>query len=485
MKTLTVGTLSNGRPFTLPADLGDCKIAVLAQSKAGKTYGLGDILEELVKAQRPFIAVDPANNLWGLRSRPDGSPSGLPVVVIGGPHGDVPLEKDAGERVAEALLAEPICAVIDVAFESKTTTRHFIANLCNRLMRTRSTVSRVFVAEEAPEFVPQRASYQGIQVCKAAVEQILRVGGNFGYGAIVASQRSATIDKDVLSQCEALIVMRLTGAADRKAIKDWIESKNIGDQVERCFDTLASLKDGEAWLWWPTQDRFERFTFRKRETLHPREMKKLGLNPSEVQLGDSKAFVARLKEELSRKQVTTSLQKEVARRLPSLARTPLTVDRVDAMKIAEGVGAALEGGQQAIQEARDLAAQSALELGQVKAELREERRRREDAERRLAAVRAKLKPEYEALRELFEDLGSTSAAGAVDRSAYAVWLEKAPRQSHRKALEFLLEKGHASRHQISTVAGIDPTSTYYKVRQWLTRNGLAEEHADGLKLRAL
>ena len=103
---LNIGIRDDGKPFTLPADLGDKKIAVLAQSKKGKTYGLGCILEEFAKAQRPFIATDPANNLWGLRVLPDGTPSGLKVVVIGGDHADIPFEKDAGERMAEALLAQ-------------------------------------------------------------------------------------------------------------------------------------------------------------------------------------------------------------------------------------------------------------------------------------------------------------------------------------------------------------------------------------------
>lgn len=79
---LNIGTTSVGRrPFTLPEDLSDRKIALLAQSNKGKTYGLGDILEEMAEKERPFIASDPGNNLWGLRVLPDGRPSGLKVVM--------------------------------------------------------------------------------------------------------------------------------------------------------------------------------------------------------------------------------------------------------------------------------------------------------------------------------------------------------------------------------------------------------------------
>lgn len=221
MNTLTIGTKVGGGLMLLPSELTDKKIAMLAQSKKGKTYGLGVILEELTRAQRPWIATDPAHQLWGLRVRPDGSPSGLPIVVIGGPHGDLPFDKDAGERLAEALLATPICAVIDFAFESRGAVRHFMTAFANRLMRQKPEIPRVIVLEEAPVLIPQKA-VGNAKVCSAAVANLAIIGGNFGYGVIPATQRPATIDKDVLSQCEGLIVMGLTDVRDRKAVKDWI-----------------------------------------------------------------------------------------------------------------------------------------------------------------------------------------------------------------------------------------------------------------------
>lgn len=167
--TLNVGSRADGRPFTLPADLGDRKLAVLAMSNVGKTYGLGVLLEELAAAHRPFIAVDPANNLWGLRARPDGTPSDLPVVVIGGPQADIPFNERAGDRLAEALLADPVCAVVDTAFETAGAVRRFMADFAGRLMRTRCTPERVIVLEECPVLIPQKAFGPQMQVCKAAV----------------------------------------------------------------------------------------------------------------------------------------------------------------------------------------------------------------------------------------------------------------------------------------------------------------------------
>ncbi len=461
--------------LALPADLGDRKIAMLAMSKAGKTYGLGDILEELYLAQRPFIAIDPANNLWGLRSKPDGTPSDFDVVVIGGDHADIPLEKDAGERIAEALLSEPVCAVIDVAFESKNVTRRFVTDFCNRLMRTRSDTPRIVVLEEAPEFVPQKASYQGIQVCKAAVDRIIRVGGNFGYGAIIASQRSATIDKDVLSQCEALIVMRITDKRDRAAVRDWILAKDIDDQVSECFEKLGDLKDGEAWLWWPTEGRFERFTFRKRQTLHPRDMRKLGLSAADVTLGDARRFVEKVRRELTRAQAVVpdpvkDVRRAINRVRADVGMSPMPDSVAVPTKVAERVNHELA---EAIRQRDD----NMQQIDRLQRELKIEKDARRDADARLKAARELLRPQYVTLRALFETIApaGNGAAGAVDLDVYQPWLLKAGAVGCKKMLAIMIERRELTRNQLATLAGVrEKGSTFRTYLSWLKRNGLIE-----------
>lgn len=472
---LNIGTVWGGSaPFTLPADLGDKKIAMLAQSKKGKTYGLGCLLEELVKAQRPFIATDPANNLWGLRVLPDGRPSDLPVVVIGGDHADIPFEKDAGERMAEVLLATPVCAVLDLAFESLGSVRRFMTDFAGRLMQSKPEIPRVIVLEEAPVLIPQKARGPQMEVCKAAVAKLATIGGNFGYGVIPASQRAATIDKDVLSQCEALIVMGMTHGPDRQTVKEWIAAKGIGATVAQCFEELGSLKPGEAWYWNPGEDIFQKFTFRKRETLHPREMQKLGLRASAVQLGDVRAFVEKVKRDLARTVLTICDPPKNPKTTKALVNTAVHVGRQlhdQSTKIAE------------LQ--RDLELKDAS-IARLSEELEAERGRVREAERRLAAVRTHLQPQYEVLSKIFTELGALPpGAAAADPGEYSKWLEKAPKDGIRVMLSHLIKKGEASRFQLSTIAGVNPVSTYYEYMRWLVSNGLAEKTKDGLKLRAI
>jgi len=456
-KFLDVGRMQDGAPFILPADLGDRKIALLAQSNKGKTYGLGCFLEELAEVQRPFIAIDPANNLWGLRVLPDGTPSDLQIVIFGGDHADLPFEKDHGERLAELLLETPVCAVIDISFESANAVRQFMGAFAGRLMRSKPDVPRVIVLEEAPVLIPQKAFGVAAQVCKTAVAKLATIGGNFGYGVIPASQRAATIDKDVLSQCDALIVMGMTHRKDRATVQEWMEAKDVDERARKAFDELGSLRPGEAWYWSPGEDRFERFTFRKRRTLHPREIRKLGLNSSNVQLGDMTAFV-----ELARRELTKTVASVPGPKAPKSDDRPVVKihDSERFQLVAEN-----ENLKAKVQDLHQRLSQATSKI--------------QDAERRLTGVREALRPQYDALRGLFETIG---ISGSADRSRYLKWLEKAPKVGMRTMLEHLIEHGEATRQQLSTIAGV-ARSTSYDYIGWLVRNQLAEDDGSKIILR--
>lgn len=472
---LQIGTRWDGKPMTLPADLGDKKIALVAQSNKGKTYGLGDILEELCKARRPFIATDPANNLWGLRVKPDGTPSGLPVVVIGGPHGDIQIEKEAGERIAEALLATPQCAILDISAETAGTYRRFMTDLAGRLIRTRCEFSLPIFLEEAPVLVPQKAFGPAMEICKSAVSKLATVGGNFGYGVFPASQRPATIDKDILSQCEALIVMGITHGPDRKAIRDWIDAKDLGQKLDGMFSELGSLEPGQAWLWWPGEDRFEKFTFRKRETLHPREMKRLGLEQSAVQLGDARAFVEKLKADLARTVVHVQ---------GGLPKNPKTRDAL--LGMAKLAGESMAPARREYQEQAVEVDRLKAEVTRLSGELQAERGRAREAERRLDAVRARLRPEYDALATLFEDLGEVPGAAAADRGVYEPWLAKIGKKGCRQMLEVLVDRRELTKNQLGTLSGVSPKGgTFGSYLSWLRVNGLIETDGEMVRLRAV
>jgi DNA helicase HerA-like ATPase len=77
----------------LPIDLVVQKVAILARSGAGKTNTAVDVVEELLEAKQQVVVLDPPGAWWGLRTSADGKKPGYPVVVLGGVHGDLPLER--------------------------------------------------------------------------------------------------------------------------------------------------------------------------------------------------------------------------------------------------------------------------------------------------------------------------------------------------------------------------------------------------------
>ena len=101
-KELEIGTLESGRKFVLPLEFLLHTLAIIGIRGSGKTVAATVIAEEMCEAGLLFAAIDPVSVWWGLRVNPDGSPGGYPVVIIGGQHADIPLEKDSGARIADA-----------------------------------------------------------------------------------------------------------------------------------------------------------------------------------------------------------------------------------------------------------------------------------------------------------------------------------------------------------------------------------------------
>jgi len=477
-REICIGQKTSGPPFKLPVDALVQTFAFIGIRGSGKTSGATKMAEEFTKAGLPWIALDPTGVWWGLRAGKDGKPDGglKGLVVIGGPHGDLPLDRADGEKLAEAIVSANVCAVIDLKYESKTMYRTFVADFCERLLRIESPEARHIFIEEAPEMVPQRPKGRAMQVAHAAVDKLIRLGRNSGYGASLISQRAATIDKDVLSQAENVFAFRSTHNLDRKAFKDWLEGKMFdGKDLAKFTSELASLSNGVAWFWSPEWlSKFERILFSRRETFHPGETRTVGVAPKAVSLIDAAEFVEKVKKELSKKQIM-KLEPAIRRKHADESSAQ------GSFALSCPVPTALE------KEVVELKAR----ITRLEGDLAAERGRnssitaeKQDLQRKLGAVRAAMQPQYEALQAAFSELGAPANGNgsSANRSTYESWLSKAPKSGIKKMLEVLIEKGEATRTQFQTLSGVAP-STGYEYIGWLKRNNLVEN--DGQKIRLL
>lgn len=259
------------KDFTIPPDLVTQTVAILARKRVGKTYTASVIAEEFCKAKIPFVVLDPTGAWWGLRASADGKGPGFPVVIIGGSHGDVPLEPTAGKVIADLVVEHPGFYVIDLSLTNSNAEQdRFATDFAEQLYRKKSTHPdplHLFI-DEADSFAPQRP-FPGQQRMLGAFEAIVRRGGIRGIGVTMITQRASVLNKNVLTQTEVLIALQTTGPQDRAAVQEWVKSHGTKAQQETFMNSLAGLQKGQAWLWSPAWlDVFKLVRIRTRETFN-------------------------------------------------------------------------------------------------------------------------------------------------------------------------------------------------------------------------
>lgn len=119
-----------------------------------------------------------------------------------------------------------------------------VAKLCADIFDARklNTVPPcMLVIEEAHNFCPEKGFERTVST--DILRTIASEGRKFGLGLMVVSQRPARVDKNILSQCNTQIIMKVTNPNDLKAISKGLEG--IGSDVE---DDIKSLSPGVAMI---------------------------------------------------------------------------------------------------------------------------------------------------------------------------------------------------------------------------------------------
>lgn len=270
-----MSTLAIALDLQLPAEAVTETFAILAKRGVGKTYTASVLVEELLKAGLHVVVVDPIGVWWGLRASSDGKTAGLPIVVLGGDHGDVPLEATGGELIADLVVDERLSIVLDLSRFRKGEQVRFMTDFAERLYH-RNRAPLQLVLDEADAFAPQRPQ-KGQERMLGAIEDLVRRGRARGIGVTLITQRSAVLNKDVLTQVEVLIALRTIAPQDRDAIDAWVKVHGTPEQREELMQSLPSLPIGTAWFWSPGWlDIFQRVQVRRRETFDSSATPKVG-----------------------------------------------------------------------------------------------------------------------------------------------------------------------------------------------------------------
>jgi hypothetical protein len=360
--------LSNN--LSLPKEAITETFGVLAARGAGKSNTAAVMAEEMFDAGLPFCVIDPVGSWWGLRSNGKGTGPGIPIAIFGGPKGDVPLERNGGQLVADIVVGQRLSCVLDLRnFESEAAKKHFLLDFARRLYTKNEAPLHLFL-EEADDYIPQRPMRDEAQLLRAW-ENIVRRGRARGLGMTMITQRSAVINKNVLTQVQTLIAMRTTGPQDRKAIEEWLK---YNDQSKDILESLPGLADGEAWVWSPQfLKRTVRVQFRRRHTFDSGSTPKMAAKGKTATLADIDvtALRSQMADTIERAEAEDpkALKRRIAELQGEIRKISAKAERGPAPAVDPGLISELEHNvrirNQELNKRRDFVRNIASELGDV------------------------------------------------------------------------------------------------------------------------
>lgn len=326
-------------PVTVHMDtLAQKHVSVLAKTGAGKSYTVGVLLEELLKANVPLVILDPHGEYGSLRNpnidegevaqmakfgvkpksfakqvkeyaldttlNPEAQRlvlqgmnlEGREIVEMLGSKltgGQVGVLYQAIKEVKEFLPAYTLRDIIDGVARNKASSKWNVLNALEVLESTKifdirgtpvkelvnpgqctiinlkgitpdvqeivvtriasmlwearkrnEVPAHILVVEEAHNFCPERNV--GNAVSGAMLRTVASEGRKFGLGLMIVSQRPAKVDKNVLSQCNTQVVLKVTNPNDLKAIVQSVEgiSMEVADEVQRLPVGVALVAGG-------------------------------------------------------------------------------------------------------------------------------------------------------------------------------------------------------------------------------------------------
>ena len=273
--------------LSLPAEAVTQTLVVYGAKGMGKTNFGSVFAEELYAASLRFSVIDPMGVWWGLQHGARRGDPGLEVLILGGVHGDLPIEPTGGEVVADLVADESISVVIDISRRSdgkawsKGEKVRFVTAYMLRLYERQVEHRRPLmqIIDEAARYAPQglRSGDVDESKCLGAIAMVCEEGRNLGIGLTLLTQRSARLNKDVAELADVLVAFRTVGPNSVGAITDWLGDHVARERHKEIVEQLRKLPVGSALVISPGWLEFEGVVpVRARETFDSSATPKAG-----------------------------------------------------------------------------------------------------------------------------------------------------------------------------------------------------------------
>jgi len=223
--------------------IGQC-VAILGIRGSGKSNTAGVIFEELLRNNYPLSIIDIDGEYFGLKEKYE-------VLVVGRGEGvEIEVDSDCAEEIARISLEKNVPVVLDLSTFLSEERSLFLKEYLSSLWTLAGNLRRPYIIgiEEAHEFIPQGVRSE----LKELIARIALRGRKRGLGAIIVSQRSAKVDKDVLSQAGMLFLHRVVHEVDMRVyaellpwrkseVKEIVSALNTGDCVYVNGETVVPV----------------------------------------------------------------------------------------------------------------------------------------------------------------------------------------------------------------------------------------------------
>ena len=260
--------LQVSKTFSVPledyAQTGE-RDAILASSGMGKSYLTGVLMEETLENGSLLCVIDPEGEHFTLAER-------YPMLIVGGEQSNVPFDPDALEVYIEAMLGSGISGIFDLSEFVDVEQQGYYAMIADALFTAEQRYRRKIrlVVEEAQIYAPQSGSTATTVKAKGqggskldplvASQRIAKRGRKRALDSLWATQRPASISKDILSQCNRFWFGGITSELDYKAIRPFLTEAGIS------FNDVKSLQPGEFYCY--SKGKTTKIKVRKRYCKH-------------------------------------------------------------------------------------------------------------------------------------------------------------------------------------------------------------------------
>ena len=309
--------LQVGKGFSIPladwATMGE-RDAILASSGMGKSYLTGVLIEETLETGGLVCIIDPEGEHFTLAAR-------YPMMVIGGEHGSLPMEEDAIDLYVEAMLQNRLSAVFDLSEYLDEEQQHLYGLIADALFVAEQKYRKKIrlVVEEAQIYAPQRMAATSQKRSKKrsidpvqASQKIAKRGRKRAIDSLWATQRPASLNKDILSQCNRFWFGGITSEQDYKAIKPFLNEAGIS------FGAIKALKPGEFYYFGKGETTL--IKVRKRHCKHAGATPEAGVNFTPIEDSALEGAMRALASEVNKRAVQRREEESEVTRLKAVIK---------------------------------------------------------------------------------------------------------------------------------------------------------------------